>query len=428
MRRIFGILFLVSLMAVAGTTRVRQNLMVIGQTTLGTESEPHSSAILDMSAASDYGVLLPRGTTTDRDAISSPGLGLFYFNTSTLVHNFHNGTSWNSYVTSAEVEDQKIILNMGLSVTTTTGTSDTIVINGKDGSALSSSNLMKFGIGASSAGQVTILSQSANVSIDITGAHWGLDTNGDFTDVELRLYGVNDGGTAKYCVGLKGGLRQITDTNTSTTGTSVTSKSTLLCNTALNSGTFHARELAYFHANFDDTGASPGAGDDDWQIQSAVGDLNVGVPVPDQTDWQSYTPGSTLSTNVTWTGRYRRDGQDLIGEVRAVFSGNTDSANLDFNLPSGLIMDTGAFALTPDSWTQFGICIFENSSGSVAYPGFVRYSTTISLRGTWFDATGTPTVRTNSTNLSPVTIDSSDDFTANFRVPILQWSGNGNGS
>jgi hypothetical protein len=54
---------------------------------------PHASSILDLTAT-DRGLLIPRMTTTQRDAISSPANGLMIYNTSTNQFNFYNGSSW----------------------------------------------------------------------------------------------------------------------------------------------------------------------------------------------------------------------------------------------------------------------------------------------------------------------------------------------
>jgi len=59
---------------------------------IGTAS-PDSSAILELSSTTK-GFLLPRLTTTQRDAVSSPAEGLVVYNDSTNALNFYNGSSW----------------------------------------------------------------------------------------------------------------------------------------------------------------------------------------------------------------------------------------------------------------------------------------------------------------------------------------------
>lgn len=59
-------------------------------------SEPISanySALLVLESITK-GLLFPRMTTTQRDAIVNPIAGLVIYNTTTNVLNFHNGTVW----------------------------------------------------------------------------------------------------------------------------------------------------------------------------------------------------------------------------------------------------------------------------------------------------------------------------------------------
>jgi hypothetical protein len=68
----------------------------------GTSNDP--SAILEISCT-DQGVLLPRMTELERDAIMSPAEGLFLYNTTTNSFNVFNGTAWkevqSTFVTSS---------------------------------------------------------------------------------------------------------------------------------------------------------------------------------------------------------------------------------------------------------------------------------------------------------------------------------------
>lgn len=60
---------------------------------IGLGSSVEASSILSLSSTS-LGFLPPRMTTTQRDAISSPGNGLVIYNTTTGVLNFYNGSVW----------------------------------------------------------------------------------------------------------------------------------------------------------------------------------------------------------------------------------------------------------------------------------------------------------------------------------------------
>lgn len=61
--------------------------------TTGTYAAPPASALVTINSTAQ-GVVLPRMTTTQRDAISSPAEGLMIFDLTTHKLNYHNGTSW----------------------------------------------------------------------------------------------------------------------------------------------------------------------------------------------------------------------------------------------------------------------------------------------------------------------------------------------
>jgi hypothetical protein len=70
----------------------RMYIMPDGRVGIGT-TDPEDCAILDVSSTTQ-GFLLPRMTTTQRNAISNPITGLIIWNTSDLQVQVYNGTSW----------------------------------------------------------------------------------------------------------------------------------------------------------------------------------------------------------------------------------------------------------------------------------------------------------------------------------------------
>ena len=65
-----------------------------------TGATPNAAAILDVDAVGmtpKAGVLMPRMTTVQRDAIPSPANGLLVYNTTTNQINFYNGSFWRSF-------------------------------------------------------------------------------------------------------------------------------------------------------------------------------------------------------------------------------------------------------------------------------------------------------------------------------------------
>ena len=63
-----------------------------GATSIG-GSTPDASAILDISSTTQ-GLLAPRMSEAERDAIGSPATGLFVYNTDTNAFNFYDGSAW----------------------------------------------------------------------------------------------------------------------------------------------------------------------------------------------------------------------------------------------------------------------------------------------------------------------------------------------
>jgi len=325
----------------------------------------------------------------------------------------------------------ELLQNVGLVEAQTSVAADSIKITSADHTAFSASNPGKAAIGGTTAGQTVVLSLTSDVTINLTGAHWGLGTNGDFSDVELRVYLINDGGSDKYGVGLKGGLRAITDTDTSTTPTNITSKGKILVNSALNAGTHPAREIGWFHGDFDDAG---GSSEDLWEIQSGVGDLNVGIPVPDQSGPNSFPMVVTgASSNPTKSNSptvdqavWIRDGSLMHIFYSFIASTTTGAAagsgSYIFNMPTGYLIDSSV--LFPTAAGSKGICGDASGNDNTSnYSGYIKAATTTGLRMELSDHT-TGVTQVASTFL-PFTASSVGYF-FHAVVPILQWSSNGN--
>jgi len=65
---------------------------------------PDASSALDITSTTK-GLLIPRMTETQRDAISSPATGLMIYQTDgTVGFYYYNGSSWEGYYSKAEVD------------------------------------------------------------------------------------------------------------------------------------------------------------------------------------------------------------------------------------------------------------------------------------------------------------------------------------
>ena len=82
-------LLTIIIVLLALNSKVFSQSMGIGATTF----TPDASAIVEIRS-NTLGFLLPRCTSSERDAIPSPATGLFIYNTSTNQFNYYNGTTW----------------------------------------------------------------------------------------------------------------------------------------------------------------------------------------------------------------------------------------------------------------------------------------------------------------------------------------------
>lgn len=196
--------------------------------------------------------------------------------------------------------------NLGLEAATTTTSNDSIKITSADGSDLSTTNPGYVTVPGTTAGTQTTFKVTADVTIRLTGAHWGLDGAGDFTRYPLVVYAINNAGTLKWGVSTVEGNYKILDTDDDATAANITTAKKVLVNTSLNADS-PAVEIGWFKATFDDTG---GSSENLWAVLTSVGDLNMGKCPPQQ---RRYLPDNTglgtlgATSNVFW----RRVGDTL---------------------------------------------------------------------------------------------------------------------
>ncbi|MEI6091560.1 MAG: hypothetical protein WCR42_13985 [bacterium] len=134
---------------------------------------PNASALLDLTAT-DKGLLIPRMTTAQRDAIVSPALGLLIYNTTDNKFQFYYGGWVNSILTTAITS-----LNAQTGATQTFGTGTT----GTDFNISSAANTHTFNIPDASAanrGLVTSGAQTIAGAKTLTGS---LTFSGTVTDI-----------------------------------------------------------------------------------------------------------------------------------------------------------------------------------------------------------------------------------------------------
>ncbi len=135
-----------------------------------------------------------------------------------------------------------------------------------------------------------------------------------------------------------------------------------------------------------------------------------GTPV---TDWASFVPTGSWSTNTTYTGKKRRVGDTMEYEVTVATAGAPTSATLSINLPETI--DTSKI----NSTQKFLGTALINDSSTVYYYGSVVYLTTTSVLIASEVASGTYAVTSAVTQAIPITFGAGDEINVKFSVPIV---------
>lgn len=349
---------------------------------------------------------------------SSAANGDEYYNSTEHVVRRYQNSAW---VTAFIVPGTPGTSYLGLVNATTTDSNDSIKITASDHTALAADAHIGYAVlpHHATAGKLAVFTVSSDITIKLTGATWGLGGSGDFTDVILRVYLINDAGTLKAGVTNTGGYRTITTALSSATQSDINLQTEMIVNSTL-SGTSPCFEMGWFLADFDDTG---GAHEDLWAVQTALGEINVGIPAPDQTNSVTYTPTGSWSANSTYTGRWRRFREFMIVDMRVTTTGAPTAANLTINLPSGYLIDTGKLLSTGnEEYIGDGLIL---DSGTATYTCSVRYSSTSAVALVLPGAAGTYVNIASSVDATnPMTWASGDAVVVRISVPILGWSGN----
>lgn len=222
--------------------------------------------------------------------------------------------------------------NIAIIRATTTNAGDSIKITGANGTALSTSNYGWITLNnPATPGQLSTFSVTADVTILLTGAHWGIGTTGDITGGILRVLAINDNGTLRWGVALLGGRTTLLTTDTNATQTNVNLPEEVLCTAAVGSATNYCREVGYFRANFDDTG---GAAEDLWAVQSGVGDVVTGETADGL--WKPWNPtysGFAVAPTVG-TAKWTQIGRAIFASLYQSGAGTSNSTTTTVNLPA----------------------------------------------------------------------------------------------
>lgn len=141
--------------------------------------------------------------------------------------------------------------------------------------------------------------------------------------------------------------------------------------------------------------------------------------------WVSFTPTGTWVANTTYTGRYRRVGDEMEVETYILNSGAPTAAQLLVNLPSGFTIHTQslpASGTTGDVYLGAGTVL---DSGTANYDLSVKYQSTTSVSVRPKVTSGAFATDDVVTDTVPITFGNNDSVYISYRVPISEWVGAG---
>lgn len=141
---------------------------------------------------------------------------------------------------------------------------------------------------------------------------------------------------------------------------------------------------------------------------------------PIVTNWVPYTPTGAFTTNTTYTGAWRRNGDSMEIMANMAFAGAPNSVTSTINLPSGYTMDTTkipgfAGATSPPLGDWSGV------TAATGRKGHLLYNNTTSL--VLYYQSSTAAAEAPLTQASPGTIAAADSIALqSLTLPIVGWS------
>ncbi len=165
-----------------------------------------------------------------------------------------------------------------------------------------------------------------------------------------------------------------------------------------------------------------------WDDLQSSTDLFLAADFNTDSDWESFTPTGTWTSNVTYNGRYRQDGPDLVIQYYLVLTGSPSPAtNLNLNLPDGFTADTSKILNTDLNTSSLSNnCLANDSSASRRWECRAGYSglTNIAM----FGGNNNSTLQTTQIwermdgAANPFAWASGDTLNLTVRIPVTQFS------
>ncbi len=130
--------------------------------------------------------------------------------------------------------------------------SSQLKITSFQGAAMSATNPGTAVIRSSTAGTARSFYVTADVTLDLTGTHWGLDTKGNVTGAILRVYIIDDNGTLRWGVGYQGCFYYIRNTQDDVTAANINLPEEIFASGAVATDNSPMLDVGWIKANFTD--------------------------------------------------------------------------------------------------------------------------------------------------------------------------------
>ena len=142
-------------------------------------------------------------------------------------------------------------------------------------------------------------------------------------------------------------------------------------------------------------------------------------------EWTSYTPTGSWTTNTTYTGRKRRVGDSNEYDVLVSVSGAPTATALLINNSSECVTDTAKIAGGTSSVSSVLGYGRSLDNGVTLYKVTVQYESTTSVRIAVAGDTGSGYIRDGVNSLDntiPMTFGTSDNVHVTYRIPCVGWT------
>jgi len=141
------------------------------------------------------------------------------------------------------------------------------------------------------------------------------------------------------------------------------------------------------------------------------------------TDWESFTPTGTWTTNTTYTGLCKRIGDELEVAVKVALAGAPNSTDLIIDMPNGLVIDSDK-VIELSNRNIVGSATYRDAGSLLHYYGSMNIDNSTTIRAMELTDSGVNEIYNFVGSTSPFTWANGDYAILNFKVPIDGWSSN----